>query len=87
MDTRYIFPQGVLVTVTFIGDVIGIVGSKTCAECVPWLLLPYQGQGLLLVAIEVLRFGFDQALFLLNACPASKEGNVEAVEIYELTEV
>lgn len=40
-----------------------------------------------LVAIEVLRFGFDQALFLLNACPASKERNVEAVEIYELTEV
>lgn len=34
---------------------------------------------LLLVVIEVLRFGFDQALFPLNACPASKEGNVEAV--------
>ena len=40
-----------------------------------------------LVAIEVLRFGFDQALFPLNACPASKDGNVEAVEIYEFTEV
>lgn len=48
MDTRHIFPQDVLVTITFIGDVIGIVGSKTCAECVSWLLLPYQGQGLLL---------------------------------------
>lgn len=48
MDTRHTFPQDVLVTITFIGDVIGIVGSKTCAECVSWLLLPYQGQGLLL---------------------------------------
>lgn len=40
-----------------------------------------------LVVIEVLRFGFDQALFPLNACPASKEGNVEVVEAYELTNV
>ena len=36
--TSYIFPQGVLVTITLIGSVVGVGGSKACAVCEAGLL-------------------------------------------------
>lgn len=79
MDTRHIFPQDVLVTITFIGDVIGIVGSKT-VQNVFHGCCPMGARSSSLVVIEVLRFGFDQALFPLNACPASRREMLKRLE-------
>ena len=33
MDASHVFPQSVLATITLIGGVVGVGGSKACAGC------------------------------------------------------
>ena len=33
VDTSHVFPQSVLATITLIGGVVGVGGSKACAGC------------------------------------------------------